>query len=131
MNNQDCKCEECGDKGIWRGHDLRPLCVKCKKEQEEWCGIHHQDRQVTFDFHNEFIDNMIRGKQKGMKYRSELYTFLHIGKNTCFEDTNEEYDFICKFGRGIWNADLIQKTFTEEDQRVVREIAEGYGAFDY
>ena len=48
-----------------------------------------------------------------------------------FKDEEEEYQSICKYGRGIWDHAKFEKTFDEEEMVIVRNIAEEYGAFDY
>ena len=48
-----------------------------------------------------------------------------------FPTEDEEYKYIKKFGRGIWE-DSIIKSFNEEEQALIVDvIAHEFGAFDY
>ena len=44
-------------------------------------------------------------------------------------EEEEEYQFIGKYGRGIWCN--IETAFKKQDQDIMTEFAFEYGAFDY
>jgi hypothetical protein len=109
-------------------------------------------RMQTYKKYKNFIDNLENGtKQKQYKkwLKSVLvaiskakigddlieeYTFenLQEGKvKPFFDSTDEEYEIINKFGRGLWDEHYIRTGFKVSDQDIIVEIAKGYGAFDY
>lgn len=69
---------------------------------------------------------------KGARYRSRLRCFLRIIATKEFETEEQEYQTINKYGRGVWDSDLIQKAFTEKEiEECIVPLAREYGAFDY
>jgi hypothetical protein len=93
--------------------------------------LNQDKRRFTIEAFKQFIDAMIEGKQKGIRYRKWLRAYLLNGANVLFETEEKEYQYINKFGRGAWDEDVISKTFNKQDQETIVEIAKGYGAFDY
>jgi hypothetical protein len=120
-----------------------------KHEYDVLC--HNQIRRLqTYQKYKDFIDNLENGvKQK--QYRKRLkdalvaiskakngddlideYTLedLQEGKlKPFFDNTNDEYEIINKFGWGIWDEHYIRTGFKVSDQDIIAEIAKGYGAF--
>ena len=79
----------------------------------------------------QFIEDSVVGKQKGIRYRKWLRSFLLHGATKLFATEEEEYKYIGKFGRGAWNENDIRKSFNAVDREVIVAIANVYGAFDY
>jgi hypothetical protein len=90
-----------------------------------------QRRQYTVELYKGFLDNMITGKKKGIRYRRYLYSYLHRGARVTFGDDGAEYDYIGKFGRGAWDEEQIQKAFCKAEQDIIVAIAKAYGGMDY
>lgn len=88
-------------------------------------------RQYTVELYKGFLDKMIIGKQKGIRYRRRLHGYLHHGAKITFKDDGDEYDYIGKFGRGAWCCDEIQKAFNKSEQDIIAAIGRAYGAMDY
>ena len=88
-------------------------------------------RKETIEKYKAFIDGMVIGKQKQITYRRQLKKWLEKGADILFETEDDEYDYIGKFGRGMWEEHFIRKGFTKADQEIIIEIARCYGAFDY
>jgi len=90
-------------------------------------------RENALDKYREFIDGMIEdvnGKRpKNIRYRKWLRNRLRYGAMTVFKTEEEEYQFIGKYGRGMW--DMIDTAFKKQDQDIMKEFAYEYGAFDY
>lgn len=88
-------------------------------------------RQQMMEVYKEFIDSMIIRRGRGIRYRTFLHSALHHGAKTCFTSEDDEYEFIGKFGRGMWDENGIRRSFNKEQQATLIELARGYGAFDY
>ena len=91
----------------------------------------HQRRQQAIEIYKDFIDPMILRKGKKSQYPRLLYRQLHHGASVCFKTTDDEYDFINKFGRGMWDETCIRYAFNKQDQATLVDLAHAYGAFDY
>jgi len=103
-----------------------------KKEEEEQAMLRNQlQRKETFEKYKVFIDAMVVGKQKQITYRRSLRKYLMACVDKIFESWGDEYDYIGKFGRGMWDEDFIRKGFNKADQETIIEIAQGFGAFNY
>ena len=88
-------------------------------------------REFAFNvIYSDFLKTMILSK-KNNKFRNLFFQSLEILSVKKFKDEEEEYQSICKYGRGIWDHAKFEKTFDEEEMVIVRNIAEEYGAFDY
>ena len=110
-------------------------------------------RLETYNKYKDFIDNLENGK-KQKKYRKYLRAVLtalshakdkdnNLVNNFTIDDlkqgkvqpffttTDDDYEVINKFGRGMWDEDSIRRGFNLADQDIIVEIAKGYGAFDY
>lgn len=88
-------------------------------------------RQQMMEVYKDFIDSMIMPGKRGIRYRTWLHSALHHGANTCFTSEDKEYEFIGKFGRGMFDEYSIRRSFNKEQQATLIELAHGYGAFDY
>ena len=110
-------------------------------------------RLETYNKYKEFIDNLENGKKqkKYRKYLRAVLTALSHAKDKdnnlvdnftmddlkqgkvqpFFSTTDDDYEVINKFGRGMWDEDSIRRGFTLAEQDIIVEIAKGYGAFDY
>ena len=106
---------------------------KERYEEEEKQGLkeRQQKRKETIEKYKAFIDGMVIGKQKQITYRRYLKERLEKGADILFKTEDDEYNYIGKFGRGMWGEDFIRKGFTKADQDIIVEIAHGYGGFDY
>lgn len=87
-------------------------------------------RKKHLEKYNDFLENITNGK-KQRRFRMNFKRYLIYLSETVFPYEEEEYKNIGKFGRGMWNIDQLKKTFSEEDLVIVREIAEGFGCFEY
>ena len=54
---------------------------------------------------------------------------MSIGANTQFLEEEQEYQFVGKFGRGMWCQ--VFETFSKKEMEKVVALAGDYGAFDY
>ena len=88
-------------------------------------------RMETLNKYKDFIDGMIVGKQKSIRFRKWFRNNLYRLANTTFKDDDEQYENISKFGRGPWDEEQLRKAFNKKDIDIVVEIAKGFGAFDY
>jgi hypothetical protein len=104
---------------------------KHDEEEKEAMQLNQLQRKETVEKYKEFIEAMVIGKQKQIRYRRFLRSYLIHGTNKLFESFDEEYDYINKFGRGPWDENDIRKAFNKAEQETIVEIARGYGAFDY
>lgn len=110
-------------------------------------------RLETYNKYKEFIDNLENGK-KQKRYRKYLKSVLialshakdkdnNLVDNFTMDDlkqgkvkpffttTDDDYEVINKFGRGMWDEHSIRNGFNLAEQDIIIEIAKGYGAFDY
>ena len=110
-------------------------------------------RLETFNKYKEFIENLDKGK-KQIRFRKHLKMILttlsfakdndgKLIKNFTIDDlkqgvvkpffttTDDDYNVICKFGRGMWDEHCVRTGFSITEQDIIIEIAKGYGAFDY
>jgi hypothetical protein len=53
------------------------------------------------------------------------------GSKIEYNTEEEEYQFINKFCRRMWEMTWLERTFSKSDMLVVAELARDYGAFDY
>ena len=86
--------------------------------------------EIYGDFLKEIVEKLPSGKSKKKMCNRCLLVFLvKNGANTLFENEQKEYEFVGKFGRGMW-ADC-RTTFNKEELKTIVDFAEAYGAFDY
>jgi hypothetical protein len=83
------------------------------------------------EIYAEFLNDMIIGKQKQIRFRKWFHNMLQAGSKKVFDTEEQEYQFINKFGRGMWERERLEKTFSKSDMLIVVELARDYGAFDY
>jgi hypothetical protein len=110
-------------------------------------------RLETYNKYKVFIDNLENGKKQKRyrKYLKSVLTALSHAKDKdnnlvdnftmddlkqgkvkpFFTTTDDDYEVINKFGRGMWDEDSIRNGFNLAEQDIIVEIAKGYGAFDY
>jgi len=94
--------------------------------------LHNQQRRKDcIEYYKDFIDNMILGKQKCIRFRKWFRGYLLNGATILFNTKIDEYEYINKFGRGAWDEQRLRKTFNEKELDTIVELAEKYGAFDY
>ena len=87
-------------------------------------------RKETYEQYKDFIKGW-NDKGKGSRYRKWLKNILYGLSTRPFETEDEEYKFIGKYGRGLFRYGDMENSFDEEKQKILVEIARGYGAFDY
>jgi hypothetical protein len=90
-----------------------------------------QNRLATIRAFPEFMSSIGRARGKGSQFRKQLHRFLCVGAYKVFETEEKEYQYICKYGRGMWDIDRLETTFNEDEMLTIRLIAKGFGAFDY
>ena len=101
-----------------------------RRTEEENLKYNQQERLATFNKYNEFINNILKEK-KQIRFRKRFFSFLNNLSTHVFDNEDQEYAAICKFGRGIWDIELLEKTFNSDELKIIKEIAKGYGAFSY
>ena len=101
-----------------------------RNKEIELLGANQQKRKDCIVKYKDFLD-MIDGKKKGIKFRKEFRDWLIYGANKRFWSEREEYDYIDKFGRAMWNEEILRKTFGKKEFDTIVELAHDYGAFDY
>ena len=113
--------------------DINHPVHQCPSHDEVLLIENQKRRENALDKYREFIDGMIEdvnGKRpKNIRYRKWLRNRLRYGAMTVFKTEEEEYQFIGKYGRGIWCN--IETAFKKEEQNIMTEFAFEYGAFDY
>jgi hypothetical protein len=117
-------CPHCGDDDCDE-YDCPVLYMRIQLQKRL------EKRRQVFKEHQGFIEGMICGKQKGIRFRKELYRVFRYVANHCFPNEEDEYLCIGKFGRGYWEEDMLRKSFNKEEMKIIVEIANGFGAFDY
>lgn len=90
-----------------------------------------QRRKNCIEKYKDFIDGMILGKQKGIRFRKWFRGYLVHGATILFTSEVDEYEYINKFGRGPWDQETLLKTFNKKELDTICELANEYGAFDY
>jgi hypothetical protein len=88
-------------------------------------------RMATFNAFLPFIAPLRKATGKGSKTKKQLYSSLMFGASTVFKTEEDEYQFIKKYGRGMWDIDRNSNVFNQEEMETIRLIAESFGAFDY
>ena len=83
------------------------------------------------EIYSTFLNEIIIGKKKQIRFRQWLYNRLKYGSEKAFETEDEEYQFINKFGRGMWEETQLRKTFNKREMLIIVQLAHDYGAFDY
>ncbi len=102
-----------------------------KSDEAEILVQNMEKRKQTLKEHADFLTEMIEGKKSLLGFRKKFRLTLEQGANTTFRDYDEEYDFVGKFGRGMWCHEDLEEAFDEEEMETIVSIARGYGAFDY
>ena len=75
--------------------------------------------------------NLNKSRGEGSHFRRNFSSFLGVGAVKVFETEDEEYQYIGKFGRGMWDVELLESHFNDEEMATIKTIANGFGAFDY
>ena len=83
-----------------------------------------------------FIDGLCKklpdGKNpKGITYRRFLQSGLRVGAEKVFSSENEEYLFVGKIGRGLFNDSMRTSGFSDIELSTLGKMAEVFGAFNY
>ncbi len=73
----------------------------------------------------------IKRKGKGMIKRKSMIVWLGYISDRQFENEEQEYEAIGKFGIGYWSEEFIEAFNKEEQELIINIIAKVYGAFDY
>lgn len=93
-----------------------------------------QRRARAVQKYSEFIERLIEpvdGKSpKGIKFRKWTRGKLILGASKVFQNENEEYEYVSKPGRGMWDLDQLQIT-AGDDIITMHNLAMEYGAYDY
>lgn len=93
---------------------------------------HKEKRMKTFEMYKQFIEDIKKNKKYTKRgYLGYFQNYLIRIPKTTFKEEEEEYRNIGKFGRGIWDTDNLKQYFTEKEIDTIKNIAQGYGAFDY
>ena len=72
-----------------------------------------------------------RSKGKGSRYRKKFIQYLKIVASKPFENEEQEYQHINKFGRGFWSEQFIDSFDETEKAIIIHKIAYDFGAFSY
>jgi hypothetical protein len=91
-------------------------------------------RALAVEKYREFIDKLIEpidGKPPaGIKFRKWARGKLVLGASKIFNNEEEEYEYVCKPGRGVWDLDQLHLT-SGNDIITMHNLAMAYGAYDY
>ena len=73
-----------------------------------------EKRKKAVEEYTDFIDNMIEKDDKGKSKKQVIYRLwlrnrLYWGAEKVFETEGDEYDFVGKFGKGMFDEDRIRK----------------------
>ncbi len=99
--------------------------VEERREMEE----RRQRRIDCINQHAGWLREAI-GTGKGSRNRRHFFNFI-INGNRVFKYEEDEYRYICKFGRGWWDYNILA-SFNKEQQTIISNtIAREFGAFDY
>jgi hypothetical protein len=102
-----------------------------KEEQEqEQLKYRQQTRLAALNAFITFIGSLGKATGKGSRSRKILHSRLCWGAYTVFATEEAEFQYINKFGRGMFSHDIM-KVFNEEEMITIRLIAEAFGAFNY
>ena len=99
--------------------ELRGLKINCLRRSE------------AYFTYRSFLDDIVKGRKKKKRYRKDLLDNIIFGMSTVFPTEQKEYEFIGKFGRGMWNETEIRRAFNEFEIDMLVEFSKEYGAFDY
>ena len=105
--------------------------TEISSEEEQQLQDSQIRRMATFNAFLPFIAPLRKATGKGSKTKKQLYSSLMFGASTVFKTADDEYQFIKKYGRGMWDVDRNETVFNEEEMETIRLIAESFGAFDY
>jgi len=91
-------------------------------------------RQQTINIFTEFLEgltNEVNGKKpKGILTRKWWVNYI-IKNNKIFNDEEEEYKYVCKWGRGHWDILITKGKLTLKEKEQLILFAELYGAMYY
>jgi len=92
-------------------------------------------RAKAIEKHKDFIENLtaINSPHRRQKrFRRWFKNWLIYTSTKVFENEDEEYKHINKFGRGAWEMVQLKKTFTSKAEfDIVCDISQDFGAWDY
>lgn len=130
-------CNECGitlpPHSCKRHLNINDIIHKCPHDdlEQQLLDDYFIKRRECFIKNKDWLLNAKKRKGKGSVKRRQFISFLIIGATYKFETSDKDYEYCNKFGRGYWSEDIIE-SFTEQEQEIIiNEIAQEYGAFDY
>jgi hypothetical protein len=125
--HNECVCDDDGENWICAD------CYKGEYETDETCPMMLKNQQKRLDVISNwalFLLTLHRAG-KGKQTRSEWLCFIQHGARTVFNTEQDEYEYIGKFGRGHWSEEFLKKGFTQNEIKMIVDLAKEYGAFDY
>jgi ubiquinone/menaquinone biosynthesis C-methylase UbiE len=113
--------------------------VEISTQERDQLYTSRENRRVAFnevfvDFFTDLktkIDSNKKCRKRVTLERIRFYTIMEKLTTKVFETTEDEYEYINKFGRGIWDTETLHKMFNKTEFDTVVQIAQSYGAFDY
>lgn len=121
----------------------KPILKKAKRKMEEQMLKERQlQRKEIVDMNRSFIDGLCkklpdRKNPKGITYRRRLQSALRVGAEKVFNSDDEEYLFVKKISRELFNDDtdyypsMRTSGFSDIELSTLGKIAEVFGAFNY
>lgn len=105
-----------------------------EQEDEKYLDDCLESRKKTYETHKEFIENLYQAdnkKQKGKRIRQRLTYWLKSLSQHRFNDEIKQYEAIGKNYRVLFVGCDDPKLFNANERKILEQIAEGYGAFDF
>jgi hypothetical protein len=104
--------------------DRETTTRKLRKGQQSELQKGYNRRWGAINKHRVFL-NELRNHSKELMSIVQRITYT----NKVFATEEEEYQFVCKFGRGWW--DVILRHLNEDNRNKLAEFAMDFGAMDY
>lgn len=132
FNEGKDNCKKCGfDMNVWNDvaehlDITNPLniCRTCELRENQQRRLASVEKWVSFL-------TTLKRTGKGRNTRYEWLGYIQYGARTVFDTEEKEYEYIGKFGRGIWSEEFLKKGFTKQEIEMIVEFANEFGAFDY
>ncbi len=93
----------------------------------------HERRAEALRLYHDQLAARIRShpSRRSKKVMDARWGLALLNKNPLFDNEDEEYKFVCKFGRGFWAPLCVFFDEDEESMKLLVKFAEAFGAFDY
>jgi len=78
-------------------------------------------RRVTFGEYAPFFLSLTHGKKKQIRFRRWFVCQLHYGAYYLFKSTHDEYMFMGKYGKGMWDEEMFRKAFNKAELITIKK----------